>query len=140
VSLLSLRHHRVGLALALVAVAPVGLTACGGSSKPGYCTDRAALEQSVKSLTSLSPSQGLSALQTQLRTIQSEANTLVASAKSDFPSETAAIRSSFDALASSVRSLPSSPSASQLATVAADAGSAVSAVNGFFNATKAKCG
>jgi hypothetical protein len=134
------RFLRHGLALTLAAVAPLGLTACGGNSKPGYCSDRAALEQSVKSLTSLSPSQGLSALESQLSTIQSDAKRLVASAKSDFPSETTAIRTSFDALESAVRALPSSPSATQIAAVASDAANALNAVNGFFDATKSKCG
>jgi hypothetical protein len=125
----------------LAAGALVAASGCGGgSSKPGYCTDRAALEQSVKGLTKLSPSQGLSGLQSQLSTIQSEVNRLVAAAKSDFPSETSAIRTSFESLSSAVRALPSSPSASQLATVAADASSAVSAVTSFFDATKSKCG
>jgi hypothetical protein len=123
------------LAGALVAAAGCG----GGSDKPGYCTDRAALEQSVKSLTSLKPSEGLSGLQTSLQTIQAEVNRLVASARSDFPSETSAIRSSFTALSTDVRALPSSPSASQLAAVAADAASAVSAIRGFVNATKSEC-
>ena len=125
----------------LLVCAPVALSACGGggSTKPGYCTDRAALEQSVKSLTRLKPSEGLSGLQASLQTIQDEVNRLVASAKSDFPSETSAIRSSFTALATDVRALPSSPSASQLASVAADAASAVSAIRGFVSATKSQC-
>ncbi|MGN6189654.1 MAG: hypothetical protein ACTHOE_12215 [Conexibacter sp.] len=133
------RAARLALVVLLAASAPLALAACGGSSKPGYCTDRAALQQSVTSLTRLSPSQGLSGLQSQLRTIQSEAQRLVASAKSDFPSETAAIRSSFEAVVSDVRALPSKPSASQLAALAADASSAVTAVRGFFDATKSKC-
>ncbi len=127
--------------LAACALVLVAASGCGGGSgsKPGYCSDRTALEQSVKGLTKLSPSQGLSGLQSQLSAIQSEADRLVASAKSDFPSETSAIRTSFEALSSAIRALPSNPSASQLAAVAADASTAVSAVTGFFDATKSKC-
>lgn len=124
---------------ALLAGGLVAAGCGGGSSKPGYCTDRAALEQSVKSLTSLKPSEGLSGLQSSLQTIQAEVNRLVASARSDFPSETSAIRSSFTALSADVRALPSSPSAAQLASVAADAASAVSAIRGFVSATKSQC-
>jgi len=128
------------LALLLAVLALVAASGCGGGgSKPGYCTDRAALEQSVKGLTKLSPAQGLSGLQSQLQTIQSEVNRLVASAKSDFPTETSAIRTSFTALATDVRALPSSPSATQIATLASDATAAVSAVRSFFDATKSKC-
>jgi len=131
------RHTAAAL---LIACVPLAAAGCGGSSKPGYCSDRAALEQSVTGLTKLSPSQGLSGLQSQLTTIQSEAQRLVSAAKSDFPSETAAIRSSFDAVVTDVRALPSKPSATQLAALAGDASRAVTAVRSFFDATKSKCG
>jgi hypothetical protein len=117
---------------ALLVCAPVALSACGGSDKPGYCADRSQLESSIKDLASLSPSGGLSGLQSQLRT-------LVASARSDFPSETQAIDSSVNALAADVRALSGTPSASQIASLASDASSVVSAVRGFVDATKSKC-
>lgn len=126
------------LAVALAAALLVAAAGCG-SSKPGYCSDRSRLESSIKGLTSLSPSSGLSGLETQLRTIQSDANALVASAKSDFPSETSALRSSIDTLVSGVRALPSSPSAANIASLATDASSVVNAVRGFVDATKSKC-
>ncbi len=96
--------------LALAACLLLAAAGCG-SSKPGYCADRTRLESSIKSLTSLNPSNGLSGVEAQLKTIQSDANALVASAKSDFPTEASAIRTSIDTLASSVRALPSNPSA-----------------------------
>src|SRR6185436_12915596 len=127
------------VALALAAGASVALAACGGSDKPDYCADRSQLESSIKDLTNFSPSNGVSGLQSQLSTIQSDANQLVASARGDFPSETSAIRSSVDALENDVRALPSSPSASQIASLAANATSVVSAVSGFVDATKSAC-
>jgi hypothetical protein len=112
---------------------------CGGGGKPGYCADRDNLESSIKGLASLSLAGGLSGLQAQLRRIQSDATTLVDSARSDFPSETSAIRSSVDALSGDVRALPSNPSASQVATLASDASRVVSSVTSFTDAASSKC-
>ncbi len=128
-----------GRALVLLAsgaaIAVVALAGCS-SSKPGYCTDRTNLENSVKGLTSVS----ISTLKSQLSQIQSDATALVNSAKSDFPSQTTAISSSVSALKSSVTALPSSPSASQIATVGKDAASVVSSVKNFTDATSSQCG
>ena len=124
---------RVPLVLAAAATA-VTLAGCG-SSKPAYCTDRTNLENSVKGLTS----SGVSGLKSQLKQIQSDATTLVNSAKDDFPSETSAITSSVSALKTSVTALPSSPSAVQVATATRDAASVVSSVRSFVDASNSKC-
>jgi len=121
------------LVLAAAATA-VTLAGCG-SSKPAYCTDRTNLENSVKGLTS----NGVSGLKSQLKQIQSDATTLVNSAKDDFPSETSAITSSVSALKTSVTALPSSPSAAQVATATRDAASVVSSVRSFVDASNSKC-
>jgi hypothetical protein len=124
---------RVPLVLAAAATA-VTLAGCG-SSKPAYCTDRTNLENSVKGLTS----SGVSGLKSQLKQIESDATTLVDSAKSDFPSETSAITSSVNALKSSVTALPSSPSTAQIAAATRDAASVVSSVKSFVDASNSKC-
>jgi hypothetical protein len=126
-------------AIGIVVVALLALAACG-SSKPAYCTDRTNLQNSIKDLTGLSLSGGVSGLKSQLGKIQSDATTLVNSAKSDFPTETSAITSSVGGLSSAVKSVPSSPSAQQLAPVAASAASVVSSVKSFTEATSSKCG
>src|SRR5919204_2096738 len=128
---------RVPLVLAAAATA-VALAGCE-SSKPAYCTDRTNLQNSVKGLTSLTASSGISGLKSQLKQIQSDATTLVNSAKSDFPNETSAISSSVSALKNSVAALPSSPSAAQIATVTKDAGSVVTSVKSFMDASNSKC-
>lgn len=117
-----------------VAASVVALAGCG-SSKPAYCGARTNLENSVKGLTS----SGVSGLKTQVTTIQSDATTLVSSAKSDFPTETSAITSSVDALKTAVAGLSSSPSAAQIATVTKDAASVVSSVKSFTDASSSKC-
>jgi hypothetical protein len=137
------RPRRVGtrLHLPLVCVAVVGLIALAGcgSSKPAYCSDRANLENSIKGLTNLNVSSGISGLQSQLTKIQSDANALVNSAKSDFPSQTSAVKSSVDALTGAVKTLQSSPSAAQIATLAGDASNVVNSVKSFTDATSSKC-
>jgi conjugal transfer/entry exclusion protein len=126
--------HARTLALA-TAAALVVAPGCG-SSKPGYCSDRSDLESSVQGLTDV---RSVSAFQTQLKQIESDAKTLVASAKSDFPSETSAIDSSVSKLASALDALPASPSAGQLAALVPDAQAVVSAVGAFDDATSSQC-
>jgi len=130
---------RVPLACATAAaVAAVTLAGCS-SSKPAYCTDRTNLQNSVKALTNLNASSGISGLKSHINSIQSNATTLVNSAKSDFPTETSAITSSVDALKTSVAGLGSSPTALQIATVTRDAASVVSSVKSFTDASNSKC-
>ena len=136
------RLRRLVASASLVAVtvfALVAATGCGSDSKPAYCSDRSALETSVKDLPSSVTSGGASGLEAQVTTIESDANALVDSAKSDFPSETDALKSSVASLKTAVQGLPSSPSAADLAPVALDAKAVVSAVKGFTSATKSKC-
>ena len=124
---------RVPLVLAAAATA-ITLAGCS-SGKPAYCTDRTNLTNSVKGLTS----SGVSGLKSQLKQIQTDATTLVDSAKSDFPSETTAITSSVSALKNSVTALPSSPSAAQIATATRNAASVVNSVKSFVDVSNSKC-
>ena len=128
---------QVPLAFA-AAAAVVALAGCG-SSKPAYCADRTSLGNSIKGLTSLTVSSGVSGLKSQVNTIQSDATALVSSAKSDFPDQTSAITSSVGALKSAVAALPANPSAAQIATVTADAARVVSSVKSFMDASSSKC-
>jgi len=131
----------------LALAAGAGMTALAGCSSssstssgpPAYCADRTNLENSIKGLTSLSPSSGVSGLKTQVTAVANSASKLVDSAKGDFPTQTSAITSSVNTLKSSVATLSSSPSAAQIATVTKDAGSVVSAVANFMTASSAKC-
>lgn len=124
------------LAAAVLAAAAVG---CGGGGKPAYCADRSKLESDIKALPS-AVSGGVSGLKAQVQTIQDDANALASSAKSDFPSESSAVQSSVNALVDAVDALPSSPSTSQLATIAGNATDVVTSVKRFSDATSSKCG
>ncbi len=128
---------RVPLAFAATATI-VTLAGCS-SSKPAYCTDRTNLNNSIKGLTSLTTSSGISGLKSQVNMIQTDATAVVNSAKSDFPSQTSAITSSVNALKTSVGALSSSPTAAQIATVTKDAASVVSSVKSFSDASSSAC-
>src|SRR3954451_24055064 len=124
---------------AAIMVAIVTLTACG-SSKPAYCSKRSTLEQSVKGLGDVDvKSGGLDALKSQLKKVESDATALVNSAKSDFPSETSAIDSSVNKLTTAAQQTPSSPSATQVATLVGDVADVATAVEGFTDASNSKC-
>ncbi len=128
-------------ALGAVPVAALALAACGGSSKPAYCSSVTNLENSVKSLTNVSVlKNGTSSLTAALQKIESNAKTVVSSAKSDFPSETSAVSSSINALSSSVKQVSGTPSAAQIVTIGQQATAAATAVKSFSNATSSKCG
>jgi hypothetical protein len=136
---------RVPLRFAMATVGVVALivlAGCGGSSKPAYCTDRTNLENSVKGLTSLKLSSGISGisgLQSQAKTIQSDATSLANSAKGDFPSQTSDIKASVNDLSSALKAITSTPSASQIASVATSAASVATSVKSFVDASSSKC-
>ncbi len=130
---------RVRAPMAIVAVVAVVALAGCGSSKPGYCSARTNLENSVKNLPSTVSSSGVSGLGSQITTIKNDANSLVSSAKSDFPTQTSAIQTSVQKLDTSVKALPSSPSAQQIATIAVDAGNVVTSVKTFYDDANSKC-
>jgi hypothetical protein len=134
--------QRTHLAVSLVAIAIVGsavLAGCGGSSKPSYCGDRTNLENAVKGLPSQGLTGGISGLKSQISQIQTDANAVVSSAKSDFPSQTSAITSSVNTLKTTLLNMPTSPSVAQIAGATADAAAVVSAVKTFTDATASKC-
>jgi len=134
------RRTRTWSALAAVVAVVGAITMAGCSSgPPAFCTDRTNLENSIKGLTSLNVSSGVSGLEAQVKKIESDATTLVNSAKSDFPNETSAITSSVDSLKSAVTQLASDHSAANIAAVAADAASVVKSVKSFTDATNSKC-
>ena len=130
----------VGIVLAGALVALM-LSACGGSSKPGYCSAVSNLQKSVKALPQTDVvSNGVSALQSALAKVQTDAKAVVNAAKSDFPTETSNLSSSVDTLKSTIKSLPSSLSASAIAQIGTQAAKVVTSVQALTTATSSKCG
>ena len=78
-------------------------------------------------------------MQATFEKVQTAANKVVTQAKSDFPNETSALKSSMDALSSAVNALKANPSAGQILTVTSAASNALSSVKSFVDATSSKC-
>jgi len=130
---------RFAAAFTLLAAGAV-LGACGGSSKPSYCSAVSSLEASVKALPSTNVvKNGTDALKSALTKVESDAQAVVSSAKNDFPNETAALKSSVDALSSTVKQLTSSPSAAAIVQVPGQVAAVANAAKGLSSATSSKC-
>lgn len=123
--------------LAMVAVVVMAPTA--GCGTPDFCEDRTTLENSVKGLPNAATSGGVSGLETQLKQVETDANALIASAKSDFPNETGALESSLNQLKASVENLPEKPTSAQLAAIGLNASAVVNSVQAFVTATDEEC-
>lgn len=116
------------------------LAACGGSSKPSYCSSVSSLESSIKALPSTNIVQtGLGGLESAVAKVQSDAHTAISDAKSDFPTETTALKTSVDTLSTSVKAAASSPSVAKIAQLPSQISAVVTAVNNFQSSTKSKC-
>jgi hypothetical protein len=126
---------------ATVAASAVLLAACSGSSdKPAFCGDVETLQNSITQLSDIQIEPGvLDNFRTQLETVQSDAQTAVDSARTDFPQETDALETAINNLETSVQDLPSSPSASQLGAVALNVSATVNAAKDFQSATDSAC-
>lgn len=131
--------RRSGMHAFLALVVIMAMFVATGCGTPDYCSDRTALENSVKDLPSAATSGGVSGLQSQLDKIESSAKTLESSAKSDFPNETSALSSSIDQLQNSVKDIPAKPTTSQLAAIGINAAAVVNAVQSFTTATNSEC-
>jgi hypothetical protein len=125
---------------ATLATGAVLLTACSGSDKPAFCGDVDTLNSAIAGLSDIKLEPGvLDNFKTQLETVQSDAQTAVDSARSDFPQETDAVESSLSSLETSVQDLPSQPSAAQLGAVALNVSATVNAVQDFVDKTSSTC-
>jgi hypothetical protein len=114
---------------------------CGPSSSmpPAYCSDRASLQNSIKGLTRLNASAGISGLEAQVGKVEDDAGAVASSARVDFPSQTSALKSAVDSLESAVRALVASPSAVNIANVTRDAENVVTSAASFVRASSSKC-
>jgi hypothetical protein len=64
----------------------------------------------------------------------------VSSAKNDFPTETAALKSSVDALSGTVKQLTSSPTPAAIVQIPGQVAAVANAAKGLGSATSSKCG
>jgi hypothetical protein len=120
------------------------LAGCGSSSsstpaKPAYCSNVAALKKTIKDLPS-SASGGVSGLKSALSSVQTQAQTIIPSAKSDFPQQTQALSSSLSQLEKTVKGLSGTPSLTDIATLTQQATAVVNAAQSLVSAVHSKCG
>ena len=127
--------------MVVLAAAALVAAGCGGDDKPAYCSNVSDLEQSVDDLKNvqLNESGSLSTLQTDVEKVQGDADAIVSSAKEDFPNETSALKSSVSSLSTTINELPSSPTAQELAALAPDINSVVTAAKDLDSATSSAC-
>jgi hypothetical protein len=110
-----------------------------GSDKPEYCSKADDLQEAVGTLKSDVSSGDVSAIHSDLKSVNADAAAVTSAAESDFPRESEAIRSSVSRLAKTIDALPSSPSASDIAGLAGDASEVASAIDNFKSATSSEC-
>ena len=125
--------------LALLIVAAL-LSGCG-SSKPAYCDPVSKVENAVKSLPSAQDvkTNGLGTLTSALSTLKQNVTTAVDQAKSDFSTQTIALKNSVDALSSTAKQLTSSLSAQTLAQLPAELSAVSTAAKNLQSAVSSKC-
>src|SRR3954447_15978311 len=124
------------LAAASIAV----LAGCGSSNKPAVCTDKTNFQDSINQLKDVNvASDGLGALQTQLKDVQSSATTLVASAQDQFAPQAAAFKTAIASLGTAVQTAAGSPSAASISTVAVGISGVQSAFKSLSDAVSSTC-
>lgn len=135
------RHHAVAALLAVLLGGAL-LIGCGSSSKPAYCDPVSKTENAVKSLPTAEDvkTNGLGTLTSALSTLEQNATTAVSQAKSDFSSQTTALKNSVDALAITGKQLAGSLSVETLAQVAAELSAVTKSAKNLQSAVSSKCG
>jgi hypothetical protein len=116
------------------------LVAAGcGAAKPEYCSKADDLQGALDTLKGDVSGGNVSAISADLQTAKTELDAVARSAKSDFPTETRAVRSSVSSLASAIKALPSSPSSSDLVRLAGEVVAVKTAVDNFKTVTGSEC-
>jgi uncharacterized protein YoxC len=132
------QHGSKMVGAAAVVALSVPLVGCG---KPSYCSKVDDLKSSVAQIKNVNPvSTGSNSIVHTVNQIEKNINSVVSSAKSDFPNETRALSSSYSALKGTVTQVSGGQtSRSTLTTLAAQAVTFANAVDDFRSATKSKC-
>jgi hypothetical protein len=140
--------HRPGLrsgGLVLAAVLALaglaaGCSSSSTSSKPAYCTAASQLKTSVHNLGNVTINvHDLSSVQTAVGKVQANAKTFASEAKSAYPSQTTALKTSVSSLQTAVKSAMSQPSVTTVAAVVSSATQVKTAASSLQTAVKGKC-
>jgi len=133
--------RRWGLVPAAVLVLALsGLAAGCSSSKPAYCTAADQLKTSVQDLGNITVNvHDLSSVNTAVSKVQADAKTFAADAKSAYPSQTTALKTSLSGLETAVKSAMSQPSVTTVAAVVSSVTQVKTAADNVQSAVKGKC-
>jgi hypothetical protein len=130
----------MGRKVALVLALAAAVAGCGSSSKPTYCTHVESLKASIKALPSTNVVQnGVSSLESAVSKVASDAQAVISSAKTDFSTETTALKNSVQTLSATVTKAVDSPSVSTLAQIPGQVSAVVTAAKNLESATSSKC-
>jgi DUF917 family protein len=129
------------VAILVLAIAAALLGGCGGgSSTPSYCSKVADLKSAVKQLGNVDVIQGgTNSLTSAVQKVATTGKSAIAAAKTDFSSETGAVKSSLTALENSVRQLSSSQAKTALTQIPGEVAAVGAAANELVSATTSKC-
>lgn len=136
------RRHPAVLALLALLIGGGLLAGCGSSSKPAYCSPVSKVEAAVKSLPTVDEvkKNGVGTLKSAVLQLQQNATAAVNQAKSDFSSQTTALKTSVDALSSTVNQVVGTPSRQTLAQLPAELSAVRTAAKNLQSAVSSKCG
>ena len=118
------------------------LAGCGSSSKPAYCSPVSKVENAVKSLPTVDDvkKNGVGTLKSAVVQLQQDATAAVNQAKSDFSTQTTALKSAVDTLSSTVRQIAGTPSVQTLAQLPSELSAVGTAAKNLQSAVSSKCG
>jgi hypothetical protein len=109
--------------------------------KPSYCAPLSDLEASVKALADIKVRQvGTNGLKAALKQVQSNAMATIKAVEGQFASQTAALKSSLNTLATTVKQLSQSPSLAQLGQVKTQISAVSTAAKSLVSGISPKCG
>jgi hypothetical protein len=110
------------------------------SSKPAYCTAASQLKTSVHNLGNVTINiHDLSSVNTAVSKVQADAKTFASEAKSAYPSQTTALKTSLSGLATAVTSAMGQPSLTTVAAVVSSVTQVKTAADNLQTAVKGKC-
>ena len=129
------------LSATLAVAACAGLSACGGSDKPAYCSDLTDFKDAVSELTDVQVVQnGVSSLTAAVDKVETTGRQLVSSAKSEFAPQTSALEGSLTALSATSKQLANPQTAkAALAAVPAEVQAVKTSFDALSNSAKTKC-
>jgi flagellar capping protein FliD len=117
-----------------------GLAAGCSSSKPAYCADADQLKTSVQDLGNVNINvHDLSSVDTAVSKVQADATTFASDAKSAYPSQTTALKTSLSSLETAVKSAMAQPSLTTVAAVVSSVTQVKTAADNVQSAVKGTC-